>query len=122
MIRRHMGVIDQRLIARGQGIAGDPQADRAVIDPVRARQETVAGHPPVVIGEDTRRGRKDAQRTRENVTGDARPPQGARYMIRPNQSIDSAAASTANSAAAAANSAVTSLCRCSNTSFDDSDS
>ena len=44
------------------------------------------------------------------------------YMIRPYQSIDSIAASTANSAAAAANSAVISVCRCSNTSFELSDS
>lgn len=51
---------------------------------------------------------------------DARSHQG--YMIRPNQSIDISAASTANSAAAAAKSAVISLCFCSNTSRELSDS
>ena len=39
-------------------------------------------------------------------------------MIRPYQSIERTAAMTANSAAAAAKSAVISVCRCSKTSFE----
>jgi hypothetical protein len=45
---RDVGVVDQRLAPGEKRVAGDPQRDRALVDPVRLRGEAVPLDPSLI--------------------------------------------------------------------------
>jgi hypothetical protein len=53
-------VVDQRLVAVDDRVAGDPQGERTVVDPVQGLGEAVALDATVVEGEDPAGRAKDA--------------------------------------------------------------
>ena len=55
-----MGVVDQRLAPRQHRVAGDPECDRPLVDPVRHLGEAVPLDPPLIEGEDVRGRLEDA--------------------------------------------------------------
>src|SRR5262245_7918272 len=48
VLDRDVCVVDERLVAVDDGVAGDPQRERSVVDPVRAVRVAIAVDPPVV--------------------------------------------------------------------------
>jgi len=58
---RDVGVVDECLRAVDDREAGDPQRERALVDPVRLRGVAIAGNAAVVEREDARRRAQDPQ-------------------------------------------------------------
>jgi hypothetical protein len=50
VFERDVGVIDQGITPSDEGVAGDPQRQRAFVDPVVPRREAIALDTPVVVG------------------------------------------------------------------------